>query len=221
MKKLNPDINSANNINKDKDKNKIKETQNLNLNIVNNNIISDSVYSEINEDTKNNNNNKIVTSENNKNSSNLVELNNNNKSSTLYNFKMKNMGEQILNNKGKVSPKLKKIESADRYKYIKKENKFKDFDKNFKNIKMIKDSLYDSEFFLPSNIVHNATIIAYNSKEGNHFMNRKVSPEKKTKNVSEIKSASNLILTSFYPKNGKHDINADERNLLKIGNKKI
>ena len=52
-------------------------------------------------------------------------------------------------------------------------------------------------------------------------MNRKVSPEKKTKNVSEIKSASNLILTSFYPKNGKHDINADERNLLKIGNKKI
>ena len=221
MKKLNPDINSANNINKDKDKNKIKETQNLNLNIVNNNIISDSVYSEINEDTKNNNNNKIVTSENNKNSPNLVELNNNNKSSTLYNFKMKNMGEQILNNKGKVSPKLKKIESADRYKYIKKENKFKDFDKNFKNIKMIKDSLYDSEFFLPSNIVHNATIIAYNSKEGNHFMNRKVSPEKKTKNVSEIKSASNLILTSFYPKNGKHDINADERNLLKIGNKKI
>ena len=221
MKKLNPDISNLNNLNKDKEKNKVKEAKNLNLNIINNNIISDSLYSEVNEDTKNHNTNKIATSENNKDNSNLVELNNNNnKSSTLYNFKMKNLGEQILSNKTKISPKLKKVESADRYKHSKKENKFKDFDKNMKNMKMIKDSLYDSEFFLPSNIVHNATIIAYNAKEENLFMNRKISPEKKPKNISEIKSASNLILTSFYPKNGKHDINADERNLLKIVNKK-
>ena len=104
---------------------------------------------------------------------------------------------------------------------IKTENKFKDNNKNIKKIKLIKDSLYDSEFLLPSGIVHNATIIAYKAKEENNYRNKKVSPEKSFKNISEIKSASNLILTSFFPNKVKHDINADERNLLKIGTKKI
>ena len=236
MKKLNPDINGTNNVynsNKEKDKEKEKEkniekeAKNLNINILNNNIITDSLHSDVNQDTKKNNN-KIITSENNKSNPKTVDINNNNndnndnnKSSTLYNFKLKNMGEQILNNKSRVSPKIKKVESADKYRYIKKENKFKDTDKGFKRNKLIKDSLYESEFFLPSNIVHNATIIAFNQKDENYFGNKKVSPEKNFKNISEIKSASNLILTSFYPKNGKHDINADERNLLKIGIKKV
>ena len=227
MKKGNPEINIINNnIIKNKEKNMDKEGKNIHLNISNNNIKHDTLYSELKEDTKTSN--KVVISENNKNNSNIIENNNNssynntNKSSTLYNFKLKNMGEQILSNKNKVESTLKKVESADKYKNIKQvDNKFKDKEKTIKRIKMIKDSLYESEFILPSGIVHNATIVAFKTNEENSIKKKKISPEKKSGFKSEIKSVSNLILTSFYPKNGKHDINADERNLLKIGNKKI
>ena len=69
---------------------------------------------------------------------------------------------------------------------------------------MIKDSLYESEFILPSNIVHNATIIAIKAKDDNNIKKKKISPEKSF-HKSEIKSVGHLILTSFYPKKNKHD----------------
>ena len=221
LKKSNPDIkviNSAVEPKKEKEENKKKDVKNIKLdilkNINNNNIIDDSIYSDVNDDVKNSN--KVINSENNKSNSKGADLNNN-KSSTSYNTKLKSMGEQF-NNKGKTSPRAKKTESADRCKYIKKGNIFKD--KDYKKVKVIKNTLYNSEFFLPSNLVHNATIFAYKTKDENYFRNRKISPEQKSKNVSEIKSVTNLILKSFCPRNGKHDINADERNIIKIISKR-
>ena len=222
LKKSNPDIkviNSAVEPKKEKEENKKKDVKNIKLDILkninnNNNIIDDSIYSDVNDDAKNSN--KVINSENNKSNSKGADLNNN-KSSTSYNTKLKSMGEQF-NNKGKTSPRAKKTESADRCKFIKKGNIFKD--KDYKKVKVIKNTLYNSEFFLPSNLVHNATIFAYKTKDENYFRNRKISPEQKSKNVSEIKSVTNLILKSFCPRNGKHDINADERNIIKIISKR-
>ena len=215
MKKLNPDINYINNININKEKSKEKEQRNININIQNNNKGQDSHYSDPNEETKNN---KVLNSDNYKNTPKIIENNNStNKSSTLYDFKLKNMGEQAFKSKNKISPKLKKVESADRYRHKRKDEiQNKEIDKKIQKIRMIKDSLYESEFILPSNIVHNATIIAIKSKDDNNIKKKKISPEKSF-HKSEIKSVGHLILTSFYPKKNKHDLNADEKNILKIG----
>ena len=73
---------------------------------------------------------------------------------------------------------------------------------------------------MPSNLVHNATIVAYYTKNDNNLGNKKLTPEKKLSNKkSEIKSASNLILTSFYNRSNKYDVNYDEKNFNKMMNK--
>jgi hypothetical protein len=201
LKKLEPIDKEKMNINKkETDIDKNKKARNFDINLVNNNMENASLYSEINNENKNSNK-KIVNSESNKNDI-KEENSNNNKSSTLYNSKMRNISEMILNNN-----KNKEVESNDKFTGIKKDNKLKEKDLFIKKYKIMKNNLYDSEFILPSNLVHNATIIAYNSKYDSFLGNKKKTPEKNSGNISEIKPVNNLILTSFLPKNGNYDIN--------------
>ena len=201
LKKLEPIDKEKMNINKkEKDIDKNKKARNFDINLVNNNMENASLYSEINNENKNSNK-KVVNSESNKNDI-KEENSNNNKSSTLYNSKMRNISEMILNNN-----KNKEVESNDKFTGIKKDNKLKEKDLFIKKYKIMKNNLYDSEFILPSNLVHNATIIAYNSKYDSFLGNKKKTPEKNSGNISEIKPVDNLILTSFLPKNGNYDIN--------------
>ena len=201
LKKLEPIDKEKMNINKkEKDIDKNKKARNFDINLVNNNMENASLYSEINNENKNSNK-KVVNSESNKNDI-KEENSNNNKSSTLYNSKMRNISEMILNNN-----KNKEVESNDKFTSIKKDNKLKEKDLFIKKYKIMKNNLYDSEFILPSNLVHNATIIAYNSKYDSFLGNKKKTPEKNSGNISEIKPVDNLILTSFLPKNGNYDIN--------------
>ena len=201
LKKLEPIDKEKMNINKkEKDINKNKKARNFDINLVNNNMENATLYSEINNENKNSNK-KVVNSESNKNDI-KEENSNNNKSSTLYNSKMRNISEMILNNN-----KNKEIESNDKFTGLKKDNKLKEKDLFIKKYKIMKNNLYDSEFILPSNLVHNATIIAYNSKYDSFLGNKKKTPEKNSGNISEIKPVDNLILTSFLPKNGNYDIN--------------
>ena len=199
LKKLEPTDKEKMNINK-KEKYINKKARNFDINLVNNNMENASLYSEINNENKNSNK-KVVNSESNKNDI-KEENSNNNKSSTLYNSKMRNISEMILNNN-----KNKEVESNDKFIGIKKDNKLKEKDLFIKKYKIMKNNLYDSEFILPSNLVHNATIIAYNSKYDSFLGNKKKTPEKNSGNISEIKPVDNLILTSFLPKNGNYDIN--------------
>ena len=199
LKKLEPIDKEKMNINK-KEKDINKKARNFDINLVNNNMENASLYSEINNENKNSNK-KVVNSESNKNDI-KEENSNNNKSSTLYNSKMRNISEMILNNN-----KNKEVESNDKFTGIKKDNKLKEKDLFIKKYKIMKNNLYDSEFILPSNLVHNATIIAYNSKYDSFLGNKKKTPEKNSGNISEIKPVDNLILTSFLPKNGNYDIN--------------
>ena len=199
LKKLEPIDKEKMNINK-KEKDINKKARNFDINLVNNNMENASLYSEINNENKNSNK-KVVNSESNKNDI-KEENSNNNKSSTLYNSKMRNISEMILNNN-----KYKEVESNDKFIGIKKDNKLKEKDLFIKKYKIMKNNLYDSEFILPSNLVHNATIIAYNSKYDSFLGNKKKTPEKNSGNISEIKPVDNLILTSFLPKNGNYDIN--------------
>ena len=201
LKKLEPIDKEKMNINKkEKDIDKNKKARNFDINLVNNNMENASLYSEINNENKNSNK-KVVNSESNKNDI-KEENSNNNKSSTLYNSKMRNISEMILNNN-----KNKEVENNDKFTGIKKDNKLKEKDLFIKKYKIMKNNLYDSEFILPSNLVHNATIIAYNSKYDSFLGNKKKTPEKYSGNISEIKPVDNLILTSFLPKNGNYDIN--------------
>ena len=201
LKKLEPIDKEKMNINKkEKDIDKNKKARNFDINLVNNNIENATLYSEINNENKNSNK-KVVNSESNKNDI-KEENSNNNKSSTLYNSKMRNISEMILNNN-----KNKEVESNDKFIGIKKDNKLKEKDLFIKKYKIMKNNLYDSEFILPSNLVHNATIIAYNSKYDSFLGNKKKTCEKNSGNISEIKPVDNLILTSFLPKNGNYDIN--------------
>ena len=199
LKKLEPIDKEKININK-KEKDINKKARNFDINLVNNNMENATLYSEINNENKNSNK-KVVNSESNKNDI-KEENSNNNKSSTLYNSKMRNISEMILNNN-----KNKEVESNDKFIGIKKDNKLKEKDLFIKKYKIMKNNLYDSEFILPSNLVHNATIIAYNSKYDSFLGNKKKTPEKNSGNISEIKPVDNLILTSFLPKNGNYDIN--------------
>ena len=199
LKKLEPIDKEKMNINK-KEKDINKKARNFDINLVNNNMENATLYSEINNENKNSNK-KVVNSESNKNDI-KEENSNNNKSSTLYNSKMRNISEMILNNN-----KNKEVESNDKFTGIKKDNKLKEKDLFIKKYKIMKNNLYDSEFILPSNLVHNATIIAYNSKYDSFLGNKKKTPEKNSGNISEIKPVDNLILTSFLPKNGNYDIN--------------
>ena len=201
LKKLEPIDKEKMNINKkEKDIDKNKKARNFDINLVNNNMENATLYSEINNENKNSNK-KVVNSESNKNDI-KEENSNNNKSSTLYNSKMRNISEMILNNN-----KNKEVESNDKFIGIKKDNKLKEKDLFIKKYKIMKNNLYDSEFILPSNLVHNATIIAYNSKYDSFLGNKKKTCEKNSGNISEIKPVDNLILTSFLPKNGNYDIN--------------
>ena len=201
LKKLEPIDKEKMNINKkETDIEKNKKARNFDINLVNNNMENATLYSEINNENKNSNK-KVVNSESNKNDI-KEENSNNNKSSTLYNSKMRNISEMILNNN-----KNKEVESNDKFIGIKKDNKLKEKDLFIKKYKIMKNNLYDSEFILPSNLVHNATIIAYNSKYDSFLGNKKKTPEKNSGNISEIKPVDNLILTSFLPKNGNYDIN--------------
>jgi hypothetical protein len=201
LKKLEPIDKERMNINKkETDIDKNKKARNFDINLVNNNMENATLYSEINNENKNSNK-KVVNSESNKNDI-KEENSNNNKSSTLYNSKMRNISEMILNNN-----KNKEVESNDKLIGIKKDNKLKEKDLFIKKYKIMKNNLYDSEFILPSNLVHNATIIAYNSKYDSFLGNKKKTPEKNSGNISEIKPVDNLILTSFLPKNGNYDIN--------------
>ena len=201
LKKLEPIDKEKMNINKkETDIDKNKKARNFDINLVNNNMENATLYSEINNENKNSNK-KVVNSESNKNDI-KEENSNNNKSSTLYNSKMRNISEIILNNN-----KNKEVESNDKFTGIKKDNKLKEKDLFIKKYKIMKNNLYDSEFILPSNLVHNATIIAYNSKYDSFLGNKKKTPEKNSGNISEIKPVDNLILTSFLPKNGNYDIN--------------
>ena len=201
LKKLEPIDKEKMNINKkETDIYKNKKARNFDINLVNNNMENATLYSEINNENKNSNK-KVVNSESNKNDI-KEENSNNNKSSTLYNSKMRNISEMILNNN-----KNKEVESNDKFIGIKKDNKLKEKDLFIKKYKIMKNNLYDSEFILPSNLVHNATIIAYNSKYDSFLGNKKKTPEKNSGNISEIKPVDNLILTSFLPKNGNYDIN--------------
>ena len=199
LKKLEPIDKEKMNINK-KEKDINKKARNFDINLINNNMENATLYSEINNENKNSNK-KVVNSESNKNDI-KEENSNNNKSSTLYNSKMRNISEIILNNN-----KNKEVESNDKFIGIKKDNKLKEKDLFIKKYKILKNNLYDSEFILPSNLVHNATIIAYNSKYDSFLGNKKKTPEKNSGNISEIKPVDNLILTSFLPKNGNYDIN--------------
>ena len=199
LKKLEPIDKEKMNINK-KEKDINKKARNFDINLINNNMENATLYSEINNENKNSNK-KVVNSESNKNDI-KEENSNNNKSSTLYNSKMRNISEMILNNN-----KNKEVESNDKFIGIKKDNKLKEKDLFIKKYKILKNNLYDSEFILPSNLVHNATIIAYNSKYDSFLGNKKKTPEKNSGNISEIKPVDNLILTSFLPKNGNYDIN--------------
>ena len=201
LKKLEPIDKEKMNINKkETDIDKNKKARNFDINLINNNMENATLYSEINNENKNSNK-KVVNSESNKNDI-KEENSNNNKSSTLYNSKMRNISEIILNNN-----KNKEVESNDKFIGIKKDNKLKEKDLFIKKYKIMKNNLYDSEFILPSNLVHNATIIAYNSKYDSFLGNKKKTPEKNSGNISEIKPVDNLILTSFLPKNGNYDIN--------------
>ena len=167
LKKLEPIDKEKMNINKkETDIDKNKKARNFDINLVNNNMENASLYSEINNENKNSNK-KVVNSESNKNDI-KEENSNNNKSSTLYNSKMRNISEMILNNN-----KNKEVESNDKFTGIKKDNKLKEKDLFIKKYKIMKNNLYDSEFILPSNLVHNATIIAYNSKYDSFLGNKK------------------------------------------------
>ena len=165
LKKLEPIDKEKMNINK-KEKDINKKARNFDINLVNNNMENATLYSEINNENKNSNK-KVVNSESNKNDI-KEENSNNNKSSTLYNSKMRNISEMILNNN-----KNKEVESNDKFTGIKKDNKLKEKDLFIKKYKIMKNNLYDSEFILPSNLVHNATIIAYNSKYDSFLGNKK------------------------------------------------
>ena len=180
LKKLEPIDKEKININK-KEKDINKKARNFDINLVNNNMENASLYSEINNENKNSNK-KVVNSESNKNDI-KEENSNNNKSSTLYNSKMRNISEMILNNN-----KNKEVESNDKFIGIKKDNKLKEKDLFIKKYKIMKNNLYDSEFILPSNLVHNATIIAYNSKYDSFLGNKK----KHLKKIQEIFLKLNL-----------------------------
>ena len=179
----------------------LKKDKKINTNITNFNISNNKIDIEINED-KNNTSNKILNSDSNKNVLKSDE-NNSNKSS-------------VINNNFHIN----KIVSADRFKRIKKENKYNIKEKFEKKVNAAKRNLYEWDYFLPSNLVHNATIVAYYTKNDNNLGNKKLTPEKKlSNNKSEIKSASNLILTSFYNRSNKYDVNYDEKNFNKMMNK--
>ena len=175
------------------------------------NISSNKIDSEFNEEKNNssykmnNSSNKINNSESNKNIL-KSDDNNSNKSS-------------IINNNSNIN----KIVSADRFKRITKDNKYNIKEKFLKKINPIKNSYYDLDYFLPSNLVHNATIVAYYSKKNDDNQgNIRLTPEKKLiNNKSEIKSASNLILTSFYNRNNRCDLNYEDKtyNILLNKNK--
>ena len=186
----------------------ILKDKKININITNNYVSSNKIDSEINEEKNNssykinNSSNKINNSESNKNIL-KSDDNNSNKSS-------------IINNNYNIN----KIVSADRFKRIQKDNKYNIKEKFNKKINPIKNNYYDLDYFLPSNLVHNATIVAYYSKNDDNLGNKKLTPEKKLiSNKSEIKSASNLILTSFYNRNNKYDVNYDDKTYNKLGNK--
>jgi hypothetical protein len=171
-----------------------KESKKININITNN-FISNKYDSEINEE-KNSSSNKINKSDSNK----LIlksDDNNSNKSSVIM-----------------TNSNMNKIVSADRFKRIKKD-KIYSKEKTNKKFNTLKNSLYDWDYFLPGNLVHNATIFAYYSKNDDEFGNKKITPEKKMSNRSEIKSMNNLILTSFYNKNSKYDVKLEEKNFNK------
>ena len=176
LKKLEPIDKEKMNINKkETDIDKNKKARNFDINLLNNNMENATLYSEINNENKNSNK-KVVNSESNKNDI-KEENSNNNKSSTLYNSKMRNISEIILNNN-----KNKEVESNDKFIGIKKDNKLKEKDLFIKKYKIMKNNLYDSEFILPSNLVHNATIIAYNSKYDSFLGSKK----KHLKKIQEI-----------------------------------
>jgi len=195
------------------------------INISQNNIENNSSLGEIN-------NNIIIKSENNNNNMEKQSENNNNVSSikniTSTNFRLKGIGDQILNNKNKAT---QRNGSADKYFNKNKEKKYKNKDKNKEkdknNIraKILKNRFYDSEYILPNTIVHNATIFAYNTNSNSNpdfFGGRKkLNQDKKISNISEIKSVGNLILTSFYPKNGQSDINVNEERIFKLSKKNM
>ena len=221
FKKLNPiEKDKSLILKKETNLNNEKNIKELNLNISNNNIENNTgnkiIHSAKNEDSKNNIN-KIINNENKKD---VLKIEDNNnfayKSSTLYNYKFKNMSEAIFKDKNKIGTN----ESADRCKHLKKENKYKEKERLNKKIGKTHNNLYDFEFFLPDDIVHNATIVAYFPKNNDEFIgNKKGTPEKKSK-ISEIKSVSNLILTTFNPKKSKNDLSVENRNLNKLNNKK-
>ena len=221
FKKLNPiEKDKSLILKKETNINKVKIIKDLNLNISNNNIDDNkgnkNIHSEKNEDSKGSIN-KIIKNEITKDILNIEDNNNfANKSSTLYNYKFNNMSEPMLKEKSKIET----IESADRCKHLKKENKFNEKERLNKKIGTAKNNLYDFEFFLPEDIVHNATIVAYMPKnDDENIGNKKGTPEKRSK-ISEIKSVSNLILTSFNPKKSKYDLSVENRNLNKINIKK-
>ena len=80
--------------------------------------------------------------------------------------------------------------------------------------------MYDWDYFLPGNLVHNATIVAYYSKKNNELGNKELTPEKKISNRSEIKTVNNLILTSFYNKNRNYEVNIGDKSFNNFVNKK-
>ena len=217
LKKLNPiEKGKSLILKKESDMNEEKNNKGLNIYISNSNKLNtnQNIHSEKNEDTKNNIN-KIKESK-----KDILKIDDStnfaNKSSTLYNYKMNNISEPILKDKNEIT----KIESADRCKHLKKENKYKENERVNKKIGTIKNYLYDFEFFLPDDMVHNATIVAYMPKVEDEFTwNKKRTPEKKGK-ISEIKSVSNLILATFDRKKNKYDLSIENRNLNKSPNKK-
>ena len=217
LKKLNPiEKGKSLILKKESDMNEEKNNKGLNIYISNSNKLNtnQNIHSEKNEDTKNNIN-KIKEGK-----KDILKIDDStnfaNKSSTLYNYKMNNISEPILKDKNEIT----KIESADRCKHLKKENKYKEKERVNKKIGTIKNYLYDFEFFLPDDMVHNATIVAYMPKVEDEFTwNKKRTPEKKGK-ISEIKSVSNLILATFDRKKNKYDLSIENRNLNKSPNKK-
>ena len=217
LKKLNPiEKGKSLILKKESDMNEEKNNKGLNIYISNSNKLNtnQNIHSEKNEDTKNNIN-KIKESK-----KDILKIDDStnfaNKSSTFNNYKMNNISEPILKDKNEIT----KIESADRCKHLKKENKYKEKERVNKKIGTIKNYLYDFEFFLPDDMVHNATIVAYMPKVEDEFTwNKKRTPEKKGK-ISEIKSVSNLILATFDRKKNKYDLSIENRNLNKSPNKK-
>ena len=183
-----------------KEQDKSKESKKININITNNYISNNKYDNEINEE-KNNSTNKINNGDSNK----LIlksDDNNSNKSSIII-----------------TNSNINKIVSADRFKQIKKERIYSK-EKTSKKISTLKNSLYDWDYFLPGNLVHNATIVAYYSKKNNELGNKKLTPEKKISNRSEIKTVNNLILTSFYNKNSNYEVNIGDKSFNNFVNKK-